>query len=91
MAPDDNGGVHINPGIPQPCLLYLAATGLVALPGEKVGKIYFYTLLPWTDTVISVAAAKMTHQIALQRNSAPTARNKTRSRQPGKPVGIPVW
>ena len=39
----DNGGVHINSGIPNHAF-YLAATGSAATPGRRPAKIWYQTL-----------------------------------------------
>ena len=40
---DDNGGVHINSGIPNKAF-YLAATGIGGYAGEKAGPIWYAAL-----------------------------------------------
>ncbi len=86
---DDNGGVHINSGIPNHAF-YLAATELGGFAWEKVGKIWYQTLLALDRHSDFAAAAKMTHQIAgteFGSNSPEQDAVKTA----WQAVGIPVW
>jgi Zn-dependent metalloprotease len=65
-TPDDNGGVHINSGIPNRAF-YLAATAIGGRAWEKAGKVWYVTLRdrlrPGSDFV---AAADLTIAVAAE-------------------------
>ncbi len=60
---EDNGGVHINSGIPNHAF-YLAATELGGYAWEKVGPIWYKTLRNLNRTSPFQEAAQMTYQVA---------------------------
>jgi Zn-dependent metalloprotease len=61
---DDNGGVHINSGIPNHAF-NLVATQLGGNSWEKAGLVWYKTLLALTSTSDFQAAANMSYQIAV--------------------------
>jgi len=62
---DDNGGVHINSGIPNHAF-YLAAVTLGGYAWEKAGKIWFVTLQRIASTASFQDAANLTYTIAAE-------------------------
>jgi Zn-dependent metalloprotease len=61
---NDNGGVHINSGIPNHAF-YLVTTKLGGNSWEKAGPIWYKTLQALTSTSDFQAATDMTYQIAV--------------------------
>lgn len=62
-GPDDNGGVHINSGIPNHAF-YLAATAIGGRAWEKTGKIWYRALLGLSSRSPFVQAARATMESA---------------------------
>ncbi len=64
--PDDNGGVHINSGIPNHAF-YLTATGIGGNAWEKAGKIWYITLTEILKQDAQFSdCAKATYKAAVQ-------------------------
>ena len=59
----DNGGVHINSGIPNHAF-YLVATELGGHAWEKAGLIWYKTLLQLTQSSAFIDAAKISYDVA---------------------------
>lgn len=62
-GPEDNGGVHINSGIPNHAF-YRVAMELGGKSWEKTGRIWYQTLRNLNKTSNFQEAASMTHQVA---------------------------
>ncbi|MCD9197309.1 M4 family metallopeptidase [Aeromicrobium wangtongii] len=86
---DDNGGVHINSGIPNHAF-YLVATALGGHAWERAGRIWYDTLTaglePQTDFADFAAA---TAAAAAQR-FGPTSREHGAVREAWSTVGLPI-
>lgn len=63
---DDNGGVHINSGIPN-YAFYLVATALGGYSWEKAGKIWYQTLRRLSRNSEFQEMAGVTYEVAAQR------------------------
>lgn len=70
---DDNGGVHINSGIPN-YAFYKAATGVGGNAWEKTGRIWYDTLVKLTVNSNFQDAANTTSQVAGDRFGAAEAK-----------------
>ncbi|MEW6349296.1 MAG: M4 family metallopeptidase [Thermodesulfobacteriota bacterium] len=86
---EDNGGVHINSGIPNHAF-YLVAVELKGNAWEKAGKIWYKTLLALDRHSDFAAAAKMTHQIAGSEFGSGSAEQDA-VKAAWKAVGLSVW
>lgn len=74
-SPDDNGGVHLNSGIPNHAF-YLAAIGLGGFSWDKPGQIWYKTLqdptIPTNCTFKQFADLTVKHALALYGPGAAT-------------------
>jgi Zn-dependent metalloprotease len=74
-SPDDNGGVHLNSGIPNHAF-YLAAMGLGGFSWDKPGQIWYKTLqdptIPTNCTFKQFADLTVKHALALYGPGAAT-------------------
>jgi Zn-dependent metalloprotease len=86
---DDNGGVHINSGIPN-YAFYLVATELGGYAWQKAGQIWYKTLLALDRHSDFAAAAKMTYQIAGTEFGSRSPEQDT-VKTAWKAVGLSVW
>jgi Zn-dependent metalloprotease len=88
-TPDDNGGVHINSGIPNHAF-YLVARTLGGAAWKRAGMIWYVTL---RDRLRSTAtfrdAARATHQVAAELYGQTSAQARA-VRDAWKAVGVPL-
>jgi len=64
-TPDDNGGVHINSGIPNHAF-YLVSLALGGYSWEKAGHIWYVTLQRISSTATFQDAANLTYAVAAE-------------------------
>ena len=85
MGASDNGGVHINSGIPNRAFV-LAAKALGGNAWDVAGRIWYRTLLQLSSSSQFVDCAAMTLQVAAAEGAAATKAVKAA----WKDVGVPV-
>lgn len=84
---DDNGGVHINSGIPNHAF-YLAATAIGGNAWETAGKIWYNTLTQKLTSGANFADCAKATQVAAQELFGPTSKEASAVENAWKTVGV---